>query len=206
MRKPTDPPPAEVCPHKKWNIDADNIGTCANPNCLARRQFPWEKGGQIIELEPGKPIVKEASMVVTEKKCTDGRRNAYKNLPTYKRTLYLDENKDAIIADLFNLGRLTTRAKWSISGQGLGRFEKRHLTNEQKEQLTTLGRGLGVKKLFAGAPNNGNQVPPLPNFNNAWEPAAQLKWLEIYEKLLDNETDATEKIETAAEIQLQAKD
>jgi DNA-binding CsgD family transcriptional regulator len=34
----------EVCPHRKWNIDNHNVGTCANPACEEIRQFPFEAG------------------------------------------------------------------------------------------------------------------------------------------------------------------
>jgi len=31
----------EICPHRKWNIDSHNVGTCANPDCEEVRQFPY---------------------------------------------------------------------------------------------------------------------------------------------------------------------
>jgi hypothetical protein len=190
----------ELCEHKKWNIDKDNIGTCANPECEEIRQFPFEKGGEVKVIRPSKCnslLVGEkgdhpSESKKTKKKHIDRRQGNYKNLPTYKRMQDLDTKKDAIITDLFSVGRLATRSKWNISGAGLLNFEKRWLTNEQRVQLTELGKKLGLQKIltphhpeFAKPPLADSRLPAFPEFSNNWDPAIQLKWLEIYEGLIE---------------------
>lgn len=44
----------EICPHKKWNIDNHNVGTCANPACEEVRQFPYAAEEPIKVLKASK--------------------------------------------------------------------------------------------------------------------------------------------------------
>jgi hypothetical protein len=44
----------EVCPHKRWNIDNHNVGTCANPACEEVRQFPYSAEDQVRIIKPSK--------------------------------------------------------------------------------------------------------------------------------------------------------
>jgi hypothetical protein len=85
--------------------------------------------------------------------------------------------KEAIIADLLSLGRMATSKRWGIPKTTLLYLEQRWLTERQRALLAD------------GSP------PPLPSdlailtefpaFSNDWTPEVQLKWLEIYDKLLD---------------------
>lgn len=44
----------EICPHKKWNLDNHNVGTCANPDCAEVREFPYVVEDQVKVLKPSK--------------------------------------------------------------------------------------------------------------------------------------------------------
>lgn len=44
----------EVCPHRKWNIDNHNVGTCANPACEEVRQYPFDAEEQVEVLKESK--------------------------------------------------------------------------------------------------------------------------------------------------------
>jgi hypothetical protein len=117
-----------------------------------------------------------------KRKKRDRRGNNYEHLPTVQKHHYIEENKDAIIGDLFNIGRSATRLKWYIGNSALRKFEMKWLTEKQRERLTSIGN---ILRQAAGSHNGQQALPAFPAFSNQWDPEIQLKWLEIYEKLLD---------------------
>jgi hypothetical protein len=117
-----------------------------------------------------------------KRKKRDRRGNNYEHLLTVQKHRYIEENKDAIIADLFNIGRIAVRVKWDIGNTSLYAFEKKWLTEGQRDRLTSIGNILRQ----APRSHNGQPIlPAFPAFSNQWDPETQLKWLEIYEKLFD---------------------
>jgi hypothetical protein len=114
-----------VCEHKKWNIDGNNIGTCANPACQEMRQFPWEKGEEVI-------VLRESKLV--ENNIRKKRRQH--DVDHHVRHKYYEDNKQAIIDDLLQHGRTFTREKWGINASSsLHSLELRWLTPEQRAQI-----------------------------------------------------------------------
>jgi len=87
----------------------------------------------------------------------------------YERHRYYEKNKAAILEDYKNLGEAATRKKWNIPrGATLPNLLKRW-QGETPFQATT----------------DNHALPAFPEFSITWPPEVQLKWLEIYEKLLD---------------------
>lgn len=168
------------CKHIKWLIDRHNIGTCVgtpdDPGCGEARQFPLSAGGQVIVLKKGNPT----SKLLGKEEHMDPHKQ--------ERHKYYEENKEAIIADLFSLGRVATRAKWNIPKGSLGKLERQWLTEEQRLKLSVnLGTPPGTPgetphPSTNSTPSNG-RLPPFPQFSDTWEPEVQLQWLEVYEKL-----------------------
>lgn len=157
----------EVCNHPKWILDSHNRGTCTNPECGEVRQFPSNKGDPVIVLEASKCNGKEVEMK------TDRPTNI-----KAKHKFY-EDNKAAIIADLLHLGKSATRGKWRIPKGTLPRLIEKWLTPEQKATVNSIG--LEPTTQLA---ENG-RLPAFPEFSNSWEAPVQVKWLEIYEKLLE---------------------
>jgi hypothetical protein len=91
------------------------------------------------------------------------------------RHAYIEAHKQEIIKDLFTYGRTPTRKKWSIPAGTLHSLEKRWLTADEKAKLDNI--------TFAPSPNA--QLPIFPAFSDTWDPTVQVKWLEIYGKLLE---------------------
>jgi hypothetical protein len=139
-----------VCPHKKWNIDNHNVGTCANPECGEVRQFPLNEGEEVVVLKKSK--LEEKHMVNPK-----------------ERHLYYEKNKEAILADVKNLGEPATRKKWGIPrGATLPNLLKRWQGSRPHV-----------------APRDDHTLPAFPEFSNNWEASVQVTWLQIYGKLLD---------------------
>jgi len=155
-----DPPAAEVCPHKKFVLDNLNKGTC--PECGEVRQFTHNKQQPYIVLQEGK---------LTEDKKRPGQNNQEKHR-------WYEKHKDDIVRDLLTKGRTFTRHKWKIPSPSIFVLEQRWLTAEQIAQVekTTTTEFIAV--------DNG-QLPEFPKFGDTWPEAVQLKWLEIYEKLIE---------------------
>ena len=97
---------------------------------------------------------------------------------------YYEKNKEAIIADLLSTGRSATRKKWGITSSSLHSLGTRWLTKEQKAAIPTERQPTQetTPPPTNSTPSNG-QLPPLPQFSNAWEPEVQLQWFEVYETL-----------------------
>jgi len=88
------------------------------------------------------------------------------------RHRYYEQNKEAIVKDMLEIGRKRTREKWGIPQPTIVYLEARWLTDQQRAQVTD-----------AGIPIGDGCLPMLPFFSNDWEPEVQVKWLEIYGKL-----------------------
>lgn len=169
------------CPHKRWNIDSRNIGTCANPDCGEVRQFPWDQHGKVIVLKPGRVIEKEVQRMGTKGVGPHGERHKY-----------YEDNKEAIVADFLAIGRKATCEKWGIPRGGtLITLEKRWLTPEQRQGLNNrkrkrrkikTARAEVARAATPKAPDNG-KLPAFPAFSDSWPMMVQIKWLETYENL-----------------------
>lgn len=162
-----------VCTHQKWLIDNRNIGTCANPECEEVRQFPLNKGDPVIVLKVSKcnSQVKEEEMKTGEPTNIKARHNFY------------EENKDAIVADFLKMGKQPARRKWRIPKGTLPRLIEKWLSPEQVAIMNQVGMPAAETNMS----NNGQLplLPPFPPFSALFDGPAQLKWLEIYEELLD---------------------
>jgi len=108
----------------------------------------------------------------------------YEHLLPVRKHKYYEQNKDAIIADLSNLGRAAVRAKWGISKSALNNCEHKWLSDEQRGQITLSG---------SRVKDTNGRLPAFPAFSNEWDPTTQCKWLEIYEKLLDRHSSENMK-------------
>jgi hypothetical protein len=156
-------------------IDKQNIGTC---HCGEVRQFPWQKGEQVIVLKKGDPSISQVSN--KEEDMTSIR----------ERHKYYEKNKEAIIADLLTLGRAATQKKWGIPPGGtITSLEERWLTEEQRSTIPSNPRGRPKQQPHhstIATPSNG-RLPPLPPFSDKWQPEVQLQWLEVYAHLANAE-------------------
>jgi len=109
----------------------------------------------------------------------------------YKRNQYYENNKEAIIYDLFAMGRYATRDKWGIPKGTLVHLEYRWLTREQRHKLTT-EEPINPPQFPASRPPSENgHLPHFPQFSDSWDPAVQLKWLEVYQNLDARQTAQT---------------
>lgn len=161
----------EVCKHLKWIIDSQNIGTCANPECEEKRQFPLCKGDPVVVLRESKcnsQIGKEEVKEVKEKPRKRGRR---KKGNLHERSVYYENRKAPIIADLFDMGRTATREKWNIPKGTIGKLERRWLTEKQRSEITSDGPQPKTQK---------DGLPVFPEFSTTWDPTVQVKWLEMW--------------------------
>ena len=161
------------CPHKKWRIDSHNVGTCLE--CGEERQFPWDGKAKVVVLKAGSPAsnsLEEKEVIMRPHPNIKGRHRFY------------EDNKDAIIADLLSIGKAATRENWNIPKGTLGKLMSRWLTKEQKAAIPTERQPTQetTPPPTNSTPSNG-QLPPLPQFSNAWEPEVQLQWFEVYETL-----------------------
>jgi len=118
---------------------------------------------------------------VTKPERQDRRGQNFEHLQPVIKNRYFEKNKDAIIADLLSLGRNAVRIKWNIGKSALRNCEIRWLSKDQRDKITKLGVELRTVALGS----NDNRLPAFPDFSKTWPPEVQLKWLEIYEKLLD---------------------
>lgn len=96
------------------------------------------------------------------------------------RSKFYDDNKAAIIADLLHLGKSATRGKWRIPKGTLPRLIEKWLSPEQVAIMDQVGMPAAKPEVLT----NG-RLPPLPPFSDLLDGEAQVKWLEIYDKLLD---------------------
>lgn len=142
---------------KKWKINDASLY-----HVLKR----WER-----EAKKAEP---KSKVTIRTKRVPQGK--AHKVNP-YKRNRYYESNKTAIIADLITIGRTATRHKWGIPrGATIFSLEKRWLTPEQIALIDAIPSTQNTS-------TNG-RLPSLPEFSD-WGASVQVKWLEVYEKLLD---------------------
>ena len=92
-----------------------------------------------------------------------------------ERHNFYEDNKTAILADVRSIGKKATAKKWKINGASLYHVLLRW---EREAKGTTVAIGTETKS------ENG-RLPHFPEFSMTWDPLTQLKWLEIYEKLID---------------------
>lgn len=97
------------------------------------------------------------------------------------RSKFYEQNKAAIIADLLRLGKSATRSKWRIPKGSLPRLIENWLTPEQKAMVNSIG----LEPVRDEKVHLNGRLPAFPEFSMSWDPPVQLKWLEIYGKLLD---------------------
>lgn len=166
----------------RFVIDKQNIATCP---CGEIRQFPWEKGGQVIVLKKGHPSI---SRVLKKEE-----HMHHKHHQIQERHRYYEANKEAIIADLLTKGRTATRNKWNIASSSLHSLMTRWLTDEQKLKIPITSPtssptpGETPHPSTTSTPSNG-RLPPFPPFSDTWQPEVQLQWLEVYSELAKRET------------------
>jgi len=162
------------CVHDE-HIDSHNIGTCSK--CGQVRQFPWGTG-PIIILKRGKVSINEEP-------------HKEEKMNIHERHKYYEQHKEEIIADLHTMGRAATRLKWNIPvGGALVSLEKRWLSQEERAAIPvprSPGRPRQPKHT-----GSHDTLPRLPQFSNEWAAPVQLKWLEVYDKIIS----AYPKIET----------
>lgn len=182
MANDNDIPPNSVCSKcgDKNTLERDDEGdlhcwACGtdqgkNPDAVALGRLGGLKGG------------KARSEKLTPERRTEIARNAVNTRWANKqmnhqqimeRHKYYEDNKQPILSDVQSIGRPATCRKWGMPSGSLSLI----LARWQKE-------------------SKGNPPPPppshnsdilleLPAFSNDWTPEVQMKWLEIYDKLLD---------------------
>lgn len=167
------------CPHKKWKIDSHNIGVCTNPDCGEVRQFPWDGKGEVIVLKKGNPISDETDNSAKEEHMGTNIRERHR---------YYEDNKETIIADLLSIGRVATRKKWKIpAGATLPGLEKRWLSPEQRSIIKPHGPP-DTSNLTTPTVQAKGKLPLFPEFSSTWDVSVQTKWLEIYERIVNETT------------------
>jgi hypothetical protein len=169
----------KVCNHLKWNIDSQNIGTCANPKCGEVRQFPFSAGEPVIVLKESKCNSQIKKEEVKEKPGRKprkpGRKKASRHGSLFERSRYYEKNKEAIIADLFAMGRTATCEKWNIPKGTIGKLERRWLTEKQRSEITADGS--------QQPKTQKDGLPAFPEFSMTWDPTVQVKWLEVWPEI-----------------------
>ena len=95
---------------------------------------------------------------------------------------FYEKNKDAIIADFLKMGKQPARRKWRIPKGTLPRLIEKWLSPEQ----------VAIMNQVPAAETNisNGQLPPFPPFSALFDGPAQVKWLEVYEKLLEVKDDS----------------
>jgi hypothetical protein len=149
---------------KKWKVHGASLYH------LLRR---WEREANSILPQEGK---KNHDYPKYKRKSATRINNA-------KKHAYYEANKEAIVADLLNLGRTPTIKRWGIVRNTMYYLEGRWLTEEQRARISPNGPALPA----SGRPqtSNNGRLPQFPEFSPAWEATVQVKWFEIYEKLFD---------------------
>jgi hypothetical protein len=98
-----------------------------------------------------------------------------------ERRRFYENNKAAILADIQSIGRKATAKKWKINGtslyHALRRWEREAKETVKKSSTEQKDPKITVTSL-------DGKLPHFPEFSNNWEAPVQLKWLEIYEKLI----------------------
>ena len=155
-----------TCTHK-WQIDRQNVGTCSV--CGEVRQFPMDKGQEPVTLKKGNP---------------PGKNHGHfpRTPPLHDAWRRHENNKQAIIADLFAIGNTATCKKWGILPQTMSGLKQRWLTPEERSRIFW-DRGGHRTRGTPGQPSHNGHLPHFPEFSGSWDPSVQLKWLEVYQNL-----------------------
>jgi hypothetical protein len=171
-----------------WLIDSHNIGTCSL--CGEVRQFPWEGGSPVIVLKKGNPGISQVQVKDSQVKPSQLKEDdmAISNMAKHR---HYEGHKEEILADLRSIGRPPTLKKWKIPSGTMSQLEKRWITPQESKDLTErsaregLCRESSTSQSAATFTNNvHNNLPSFPEFSNEWAESVQLKWFEIYEKLI----------------------
>jgi hypothetical protein len=156
------------CRHH-FNVDNHNVGTCSL--CGEVRQFPLEKGGEVVVLKAGRPPAKPGR---------PKRNRTWTDIHERKR--YYESHRDEIVRDLLTLGRPATLKKWGIPTSTITGLEKRWLKPEYRAAITRASGAAVPLAHDPGTPGDGH-LPHFPEFSNTWDPTVQLTWLEVYRDL-----------------------
>jgi hypothetical protein len=95
---------------------------------------------------------------------------------------FYEKHKSEIIIDLLTFGRVGTRKKWNIkASSSLFTLESRWLTPAQKARVDSVDvKSLGHSHI---------ELPQFPGFSNDWQPQVQLRWFDLYSKLIGRDSD-----------------
>jgi len=159
----------------KFQIDKHNIGTC---KCGEVRQFPWNAKDPTIVLKRGNPGISQVK--------TSQVKEEHMAISNREKHRHYEEHKVEILADLRSTGRVATRKKWEIPSSTLAQLEKRWLTPQERQALTL--RSYASRRSPAGSQAvvtpTKNNLSSFPEFSNEWAESVQIKWFEVYEKLI----------------------
>lgn len=98
-------------------------------------------------------------------KHTDTPKPSNNPKTAWEKHEYYEKHKEEILGDLKVLGSVATKQKWNLPPSTLNTLLTRwQVPLEERE------------------PQNGG-LPPLPLFNEAWDPEVQIKWLDVYAKI-----------------------
>jgi hypothetical protein len=111
--------------------------------------------------------------VSAEPKVAKGRRKSATQTNKLGKHRYYENNRDAIIADIATIGKHAAMKKWDIPSGTISYLMLRWRVGE-----SPLPAGAG------SSPKDG-WLPPLPPFNESWTPEVQVRWLELYEAVLE---------------------
>ena len=152
------------CQHEYWCGQplGDWIpGECKK--CGQKVEFPFDGIGEKRIISPGN--IKEGG----ELNKKQGRKKFY------------DENKEAILADLTELGNKATAEKWDMPGSTLVGLKRRWGMPVEKRGGRRKTREKPSQDSASQALRDG--LPPFPAFSENWAPEVQAKWLEVYPNL-----------------------
>ena len=157
-----------------WQIDKRNIGTCTHPLCGEVRQFPWNAKDPVIVLKRGNLSINQVS-----------EKEGHMTISNKEKHQRYEDHKEEILVDLRSIGRPATREKWKIPSGTMTQLEIRWLTTQERKDLT-LGSNAakGTPKSRSVVVTSNNNLSPFPEFSNEWPESVQIKWFEIYEKLI----------------------
>jgi hypothetical protein len=145
-----------------------------NPDAVALGRLGGAKGGKARsgKLTPERRT--EIARNAVNARWAKGKMNHRQIMERHK---FYEDNKQAILADVQSIGRTATCRKWNIPSGSLSILLRRW----QEES-----RGKPPPPPPPPPGHNSDIIlPELPAFSNDWTPEVQLKWLEVYDKLMD---------------------
>jgi len=109
-------------------------------------------------------------------------------LPTIKNRFtmhaYYKANKEQIIFDCKLLGTVKTSKKWKIASSTLFHLKKKWSGENTGGSPKQLKAKHSAEQPSPAIPDR-HHLPALPDYDHAWPVELQLKWLNIYEKLIN---------------------